>query len=280
MKSLIVLLLTLAFVSKPVRAMAEEAAKKGYIGLFCKNVYDSAEKKKLSADAHLKSNDYVCVVSMVDVGSPAEQSDIRAGDQVIMVNGKTFTSNGDVDLQLKNLAPGSTAVLSLANGKKKNVPVKPRPGNWSQLPKNNKIRGAAVTDAFGMTAADKKATDQALKQYDAESDNETSGVKSIIRIKMATKAECKDYHFVGKCQAGILDFIQPKCKSHDQGFSTGINLIQEIDGQQVTSPDVFYAGLAKKGPRSLKVYWYESDPESDAFKNGTKTVQFDLTKCK
>jgi hypothetical protein len=59
-----------------------------------------------------------------------------------------------------------------------------------------------------------------------------------------------------------------------------MNLLLSIDGQAISTAQSFYAILKETGPHSIKVYWYEKDPESAAFLSGMRNVSFDLEKCR
>lgn len=107
-----------------------------------------------------------------------------------------------------------------------------------------------------------------------------AGVRSKIRVSTVTLQQCEEYMHSGKCRGAVVNYLHPKCKAVPGAFSPGVNLLLEIDGQPIKSPSVFYSTMREEGPHSIKLYWYEKDPESAAFFSGIRKIQFDLAQCR
>ena len=61
----------------------------------------------------------------IDKEGPAAKSDLRVGDVIVAVNGKTIDDSVDMPLMIGNMTPGSTAKLDIIrDGKKMTISVK------------------------------------------------------------------------------------------------------------------------------------------------------------
>lgn len=107
-----------------------------------------------------------------------------------------------------------------------------------------------------------------------------TGVRAKIRVAPVTLQQCEEYMHSGKCRGALVNYLHPKCKAVPGAFSAGVNLLLEIDGQPIKTPSVFYASMGEEGPHSIKLYWYEKDPDSAAFLSGIRKIQFDLAQCR
>ncbi len=65
------------------------------------------------------------IVSQIDKDGPAAKSDLRVGDVIVAVNGKSIDDSVDMPVMIGSMAPGSTAKLEvIRDGKTKTIEVK------------------------------------------------------------------------------------------------------------------------------------------------------------
>ena len=99
------------------------------------------------------------IVSQIDKEGPAAKSDLRVGDVIVAVNGKTIDDSVDMPLMIGNMTPGSTAKLDIIrDGKKMTINVKVEEAD-SSAPAQGKA-AASNASKLGVTVRALSAEEQ------------------------------------------------------------------------------------------------------------------------
>ncbi len=191
--------------------------ERAYLGILPQDVTPAMAKAFGTTDTN------GAVVSDVTANSPASRSDLKQGDIIVAVNGKSIEDANQLRLDIGMLAPGATADLKvLRNGRPMQVAVKlgSFPANQEQAsaeqptPNNNSLQGVSVQNLTPDTA----------RQMNLSPD--TRGV--------------------------VVANVDPSSNAADAGLQPG-DVIQQVNHQPVSNVQDFEHALAsgRKGNPTL-----------------------------
>jgi Do/DeqQ family serine protease len=153
------------------------------------------------------------LVNSVQAGSPAEKAGIRRGDVITSVNGSEVKDGNDLRNDVAQMAPGSTAKLTvLRDGKEQ---------------------------ALNVTLAERKAAGSEKGEEGGPSSNGSGSFG--MGVEPLTRERAQELGI--QASSGVLVAeVQPGGRAADAGLRPG-DVITEVDRRPVNSPDALRAAL-------------------------------------
>jgi serine protease Do len=152
------------------------------------------------------------LVNSVQPGSPADRAGIRRGDVITSVNGAAVKDTNDLRNNVAQMAPGSTAKLTVVRDGK--------------------------DQTFDVTLAEQKATGPEREDGNAGSDRSGAfgmGVEPLTRDRAQELG-------IPTASGVLVSEVQPGGRAADAGLRPG-DVITEVDSKPVKSPDALRAAL-------------------------------------
>ena len=152
------------------------------------------------------------LVNSVQPGSPAEKAGIRRGDVITSVNGAAVKDSNDLRNDVAQMAPGSTAKLTVVRDGKEQT--------------------------FDVTLAERKTTGPEREAGNAGSDRSGGfgmGVEPLNRDRAQELG-------IPTTSGVLVSDVQPGGRAADAGLRAG-DVINEVDRKPVNSPDALLAAL-------------------------------------
>ena len=154
------------------------------------------------------------LVNSVQTGSPADKAGIRRGDVITSVNGAAVKDSNDLRNDVAQMAPGSTAKLTVVrDGKEQtlNVTLAERKAAGSGRGEEGGANNADRSGGFGM------------------------GVEPLTRDRAQELG-------IPTSSGVLISDVQPGSRAADAGLRPG-DVITEVDRKPVNSPDALRAAL-------------------------------------
>ncbi|MGO9262455.1 MAG: DegQ family serine endoprotease [Bryobacteraceae bacterium] len=162
------------------------------------------------------------VVGDITANSPASHSDLKQGDIIVAVNGKSIEDANQLRLEIGMLSPGSTATLSvLRDGKPQQVAVK-----LGDFPSKQE-----------RASLDNNAPDSSLEG---------------VQVQNLTPDTAREMNLAPESKGVVVADVDPSSHAADAGLRTG-DVIQQVNHQSVKSVQDFEHAMAsaKKGDPTL-----------------------------
>jgi Do/DeqQ family serine protease len=154
------------------------------------------------------------LVNAVQTGSPADKAGIRRGDVITSVNGAAVKDSNDLRNDVAQMAPGSTAKLTVVRDGKEQT--------------------------LNVTLAERKAADSERGEEGGANSNDRSGGFGM-GVEPLTRDRAQELGI--PTSSGVLvSEVQPGGRAADAGLRPG-DVITEIDRKPVTNPDALRAAL-------------------------------------
>ena len=158
------------------------------------------------------------LVNSVQAGSPADKAGIRRGDVITSVNGGAIKDSNDLRNDVAQMAPGSTAKLTVVRDGKE--------------------------QSFNMTLAERKAADSERGAEGGARSDRSGGFG--MGVEPLTRDRAQELGI--QASSGVLvSEVQPGGRAADAGLRPG-DVITEVDRRPVSDPDALRAAL-KDGTR-------------------------------
>jgi serine protease Do len=152
------------------------------------------------------------LVNSVQSGSPADKAGIRRGDVITSVNGAAVKDSNDLRNNVGQMAPGSTAKLTVVRDGKEQT--------------------------FDVTLAERQPTGS-----EAEESNSGSGRSGALGMGVEPLTRDRAQELGMPTESGVLvSEVQPGGRAADAGLRPG-DVITEVDRKPVNSPDALRAAL-------------------------------------
>lgn len=152
----------------------------GWLGIYFEALTEDTIKK-----LNIKNVDKGIYVTKIVEGSPAEKSDIRAGDIILELNGKKLAKTTDLTIAVGNAAPGSKISLKiLRNGKTMDKDVVL--GDRSELKEDNPNLNKEVFNDLGFELSELDKNNR--KEYKVPSDLNGAIISNIDQRGYAAQA--------------------------------------------------------------------------------------------
>lgn len=190
-----------------------------YLGILPQDVTPAMAKAFRAKDTN------GAVVSDITANSPASHSGLKQGDIIVAVNGKPIEDANQLRLEIGELAPGSTANLSvLRDGQPQQVPV-----------------------TLG---------DFPTKQEQASLDNHAPS-RSLegVQVESLTPQTAQEMNLAPETKGVVVAEVDPSSHAADAGLQTG-DVIQQVNHQSVKNVQDFEHAMAtatKDNPTLLLV---------------------------
>jgi S1-C subfamily serine protease len=152
------------------------------------------------------------LVNSVQSGSPADKAGIRRGDVITSVNGAAVKDSNDLRNNVGQMAPGSTAKLTVVRDGKEQT--------------------------FAVTLAERQATGS-----EAEEGNRGSGRSGAFGMSVEPLTRDRAQELGMPTESGVLvSEVQAGGRAADAGLRPG-DVITEVDRKPVNNPDALRAAL-------------------------------------
>ena len=190
--------------------------ERAYLGILPQNVTPAMAK------AFGAQETKGAVVGDITANSPASHSDLKQGDIIVAVNGKSIEDANQLRLEIGMLSPGSTATLSvLRDGQPQQVAVK-----LGDFPSKQE-----------RASLDNNAPDSSLEG---------------VQVQNLTPDTASEMNLAPESKGVVVADVDPSSHAADAGLRTG-DVIQQVNHQSVKSVQDFEHAMAsaKKGDPTL-----------------------------
>ena len=199
--------------------IAEGKFTRSWIGIYIEELRDDREYKNLDKPLAPDAEDGIVITEMVANG-PASKSNLRTGDVIVSIEGKTVKTARELKDAIALQSPGHVLALNVVRGKE-HLSIKVRtealPADAGLAEVRQQPDAAAGSPAFGLTV--QATTKELAEQYGVEPG---SGV--------------------------IVTAVEVDSPAYEKGIQPG-DVITEINRQPVTSPRQFRQALKSADSR-------------------------------
>jgi serine protease Do len=188
---------------------------RGYLGLLPQDVSEAMAKQ------FGLSQPTGALVAEVEPNTPASRAGIKRGDIILKVNGETIGSMNDLRLKISQMAPGSTADLTVwRDNRTQDVKV-----TLSELPKQE----SAETKQGEMGG---------------------SGTMQGVEVETLTPDMTQDLGVPSGTKGVVITSVDPASRAAEAGLDRGI-IIVEVNHRPVTNAQEYRQAVASAGDHSV-----------------------------
>ncbi|HTU34661.1 MAG TPA: Do family serine endopeptidase [Candidatus Acidoferrum sp.] len=187
---------------------------RGYLGLLPEDVTPAlAQQFGLSQPTG-------ALVSQVESNTPASRAGLKRGDIILKVDGKPISGMNDLRLTISNMAPGSTADLTI----------------W----RDNKTQDVKVT----------LATLQAQNAQNNQPENNETGTMSGVQVQTITPDMTQDLGIPNDTHGVVVTSVDPASQAAAAGLDRGV-VIVEVNHQPVSNSREYHEAVAQADGRAV-----------------------------
>jgi len=177
--------------------LAEGRVVRGWLGVYIQPIGDQMAAALGLEDTH------GALVSEISPDSPANESDLEAGDVIVAVNGRSIATPGELQSAIAATSPGTNVKLDIIrNGKRKSVSVK-----LGELP-----------ERFSVSSTDPGSAEERLG----------------FSVKVFNRQSAIEYGLDTRLEGVIVDHVEKTASAARAGLREG-DLIVEVNRQKVRS---------------------------------------------